>query len=159
MIILRNIVLVLQKNKQAKTRVDLNGKRVRTYFRIVFLSGIRTLNIGVAVRRLFSEQSFLRLTTFCLIERLANSCPSSLTTVWLNKEQNHSLEQKLNSVRIYLLWQFLQCRPRLMLAYFYEIQMPFPETASKTLSHIQSTAKYILLRETLLLILTPLATL
>ena len=66
-------------------------------------------------------------------------------------------EAKLGT--IYLLWQFLQCRPRLMLAYFYEIQMTFPETASKTLSHIQSTAKYILLRETLLLILTPLATL
>ena len=36
-----------------------------------------------------------------------------------------------------------------MFAYFYEIQMPFPESASKTLSHIQSTAKYIFLRATL----------
>ena len=33
-----------------------------------------------------------------------------------------------------------------MLAYFYEIQMSFPKSASKTLSNIQSTAKYIFLR-------------
>ena len=31
----------------------------------------------------------------------------------------------------------------LLLAYFYEIQMPFSKSASKTLSLIQSTAKYI----------------
>ena len=30
-----------------------------------------------------------------------------------------------------------------MRAYFYEIQMPFYKSASKTRSHIQSTAKYI----------------
>ena len=33
-----------------------------------------------------------------------------------------------------------------MLAFFYEIWMPFSKSASKTLSHIQSTAKYIFLR-------------
>ena len=38
--------------------------------------------------------------------------------------------------------------PFYMLAYFYEIQMSFPESASKTVSHIQSTAKYIFLRRT-----------
>ena len=32
-----------------------------------------------------------------------------------------------------------------MLAYFYEIQMPFPKSALKTLSHIQSTAENIFL--------------
>ena len=36
----------------------------------------------------------------------------------------------------------------LSLAYFYEIQMPFLESASKTVSHIQSTAKHIFLRRT-----------
>ena len=30
-----------------------------------------------------------------------------------------------------------------MLAYFYEIQMSIPKSASKTWSHIQSTVKYI----------------
>ena len=34
----------------------------------------------------------------------------------------------------------------LTLTYFYEIQMTFPESASTTFSHIQSTAKYIFLR-------------
>ena len=33
-----------------------------------------------------------------------------------------------------------------MLAYFYEIQMPFAKSASKTLSPVESTAKYISLR-------------
>ena len=33
--------------------------------------------------------------------------------------------------------------PMLTLAYFYEIQMSFTKLASKTLSNIQSTAKYI----------------
>ena len=31
-------------------------------------------------------------------------------------------------------------------AFFYETQMSFPESASKTLSNIKSTAKYIFLR-------------
>ena len=34
--------------------------------------------------------------------------------------------------------------PLLTLAYFYEIQMPYPESASKTLLNIQSTVKYII---------------
>ena len=33
-----------------------------------------------------------------------------------------------------------------MLAYFYEIKMSFYKSASKTQSHIQSTAQYIFLR-------------
>ena len=37
-------------------------------------------------------------------------------------------------------------KPFFTLTYFYEIRMPFPESASKTLSHIQSTPKYILLQ-------------
>ena len=36
--------------------------------------------------------------------------------------------------------------PLFPLAYFYEIQMTFPESASITLSYIQSTAKYIFLK-------------
>ena len=34
--------------------------------------------------------------------------------------------------------------PLSTLAYFYEIQMPFPESASKTLLDIQSTVNYII---------------
>ena len=34
--------------------------------------------------------------------------------------------------------------PLFMIAYFYEIQIPFPESASKTLVKIQSTVKYII---------------
>ena len=40
--------LVLQKSKQAKTRVDFNGKRVGSKSGIVSLCGIRTLNAWVA---------------------------------------------------------------------------------------------------------------
>ena len=45
-------------------------------------------------------------------------------------------------------WNFLDsallCKlPLFTLEYFYEIRMSFPESASKTLSHKQSTAKYI----------------
>ena len=39
--------LVLQKSSQAKTRVDLNGKRVRSKHGIVSLGGIQTLNAWV----------------------------------------------------------------------------------------------------------------
>ena len=41
MILFRNIVLVLQKSKQAKTRVDFNGKRVGLKNGRVFLMKIR----------------------------------------------------------------------------------------------------------------------
>ena len=41
MILFRNIVLVLQKSKQAKTRVDLNGKSVGLKNGRVFLIEIR----------------------------------------------------------------------------------------------------------------------
>jgi len=36
--------------------------------------------------------------------------------------------------------------PLFKLVNFYEIQMSFPKSASKTLSHIQSTSKYIFLQ-------------
>ena len=52
MILVENMVLVLQKSKQAKSRVDLKGKRVDKKNEKVSLSGIQTLNAWVAVRLL-----------------------------------------------------------------------------------------------------------
>ena len=50
MMLVKNIVLVLQKSKQAKARLNLNGKRVGSKIGIVFLSDIGTLNAWIATR-------------------------------------------------------------------------------------------------------------
>ena len=51
MILVKNVALVLQKTKQVKSRVDLNGARVGTKNGIASLSRIGTLNDWVAARR------------------------------------------------------------------------------------------------------------
>ena len=80
---------------------------------------------------------------------MAGSCPLS-STVWIfcfiDREQKlfirteANLRTDLSSLTISLKSPFR------MLNFFYETPIPFPESASKTLSHIQSTAKYIFLR-------------
>ena len=61
--------------------------------------------------------------------------------------RNRSLEQKLTSPFHLLALTISLTPPVFMLARFYEIRKPFPKSASKTLSHIYSTAKYIFLRK------------
>ena len=58
MILVQNMVLVLQKSKQVKTRIDLKRKWVVTNNGEVCLSGIWTLDAWVVALRLFCEQSF-----------------------------------------------------------------------------------------------------
>ena len=47
-IIVKNIELVLQKRKQAKTKVKLNGKRIDKRNGKMSFSGIPTLNVWIA---------------------------------------------------------------------------------------------------------------
>ena len=50
MIIVKNYVLVLQKIKQVKARVDLNGNIIGSENEIVSINGIRTLDAWIATR-------------------------------------------------------------------------------------------------------------
>ena len=148
MILVRNIVLVLQKSKQAKTRVDLKRKRFQSKYWIVFFRSIQTFNAWVAAWRAVNTHSQLNQAgkfpatwivgpKSCGLNRI---CP--VTTA----PQIHSLD--VRTVPLYnlsCLTIFLKS-PLFMLSYFYEKQIPYSKSASKTWSHIQSTAKYIFLR-------------
>ena len=101
LMLVKNVVLVLQKGKEAKTRVNWKGKKDGSKNKIVFLIGIRTLKtqscLGTRLHARSKVARFIPVTiwVFCFID----------------KEWNHSLEQKLTFIRIYLLWQFLSSHP------------------------------------------------
>ena len=75
MIPVRNMLLVLQKSKQVKTRVDLKPNRVGSKIGIVSLSVIRTVNDWVAIR-CFKHRTFKPVVR---IEANVGTYSSSLT--------------------------------------------------------------------------------
>ena len=103
--LVKDMILVLQKSNQAKTRVDLKEKRVGSINGIVSLIGIWTFNVWVANWRC---NFWFTLDSGQQISYGLNQW-ARIVQPWSNAPWNHSLEQKLTSlrVRLYFLWQFL----------------------------------------------------
>ena len=144
MILFENMVLILQKCKQAKTSGDLNSKK----------SWLKKRNSGPQWdSNTQCQRCSLMLNKWAKVVKVHDFMPNlkvgrfmpvvvdNTTLLFCRRRILVTTEANLRTNLSSLTISFKS--PLFTLLCFYKIQLPFPRSASKIQSHIQSTVNYI----------------